>query len=1215
MSREFRFVPHVIAVGLFVTHLSFVETFGWSQDTQTDSTIQTPERVVPWTTSRITGSPEKPVPYVMERVWEGISLVLPTEMIPVPNSDRWIVTQLDGQIVSFSTDADADQVDLVIDLAEQHADLWQVLGIVFHPTEPVCFVTYAVKGQTSGETRLARFEISNSEIPTLDPQSESILATWSSGGHKGGCMKFGVDGYMYLAIGDGTPPNPPDAMRTGQDLSDIQSAILRIDVNRTEGDLPYGIPDDNPFVAMEGARGEVWAYGFRNPWKFCFDPDNETIWAGDVGWEMMEMVYRVEKAGNYGWSIMEGSQPVHPNDPRGPTPIQPPIVEHSHIEARSVTGGYFYEHDRLSELKGAYIYGDYMTGKIWALRHDSQKLTWHEEIADTPLQIITFAHDPTGEVFVVGYDGSIHRLISNPQSEANVDFPRKLSDTGLFASTEDHVPANGVVPYAITARHWADHTTSEQFLGLPGTSQLSVFADENWEVGQNTGHFAFPQDAVLAKTVFLEMKAGDPASRRRIETQVLHRHGDEWNAYNYIWNDEQTDASLAENIGSDQTFRVDDPDAPGGFREQVWHHSSRDECLLCHIWRAGTIHGFKLEQLDQPRADSAADGQLPAMAQLGLFREELPRLAQRQISPDDTNANLGERARSYLHLNCAHCHRRGGGGTAAFDIQQHLSLAETDLLDAPPTQGNFGIEDAKIVAPGDPYHSILYYRMAKLGRGRMPHFGSNVVDARGVQLIHDWIASLNSDRDAQANRSSLAKLQNDAKLNEDQARPLIEQLLSTTSGALLLSSVMAVDEFPESYQTLTLQLASRHVDSQVADLFERFLPADQRVKRLGTVIDVPALLAAEGDIDRGEQLFFEASGVTCRNCHRIGQRGAAVGPELTSVGRKYELQEILDNILVPSKVFEPKYASYLIQTIDGRIVSGLLAEQSEQELLLKDANAKDIRVARDDVEVMQMQQKSIMPELLFRDLTEQQAADLLAFLHAQKGPDEWLRKSHEIPYTKASIEIDGKLTESAWQQAPSVGPFEFPWWHEGDPVKQQTEVKVLWNDEYLYVSFVCQDHNVLAERTERDSMVYRDDCVEVFGSPRIDKPDWYFNLEINANGAILDNFRPYGVAPEQHGWNPDGILVGTSVQGTINDESDVDQSWIMEMAIPFAIYAEIMPHNPPQIGDRWRLNFHRLEDNMAIKSQWSPGDRNRTIFHVPQYFGEVTFGKALDASP
>jgi glucose/arabinose dehydrogenase len=245
----------------------------------------------------------------------------------VPGTDRWIVVEVDGRIVSFSKTGERD-VQLALNLREVKPRSGQVYGITFHPKfpqEPWCYIAYTAKPGDKQGTRVSRFQVTDPALPTIDPKSETVLIGWLATGHSGGSLHFGRDGYLYISVGDGQNPNPPDELNTGQDISDLEASVLRIDVNATSDEMPYRIPDDNPFVGQAGVRGEIWAYGFRNPWKMAFDPKTDTLWTGDVGWEMMEMVYRVDRGANYGWSVKEGSQIVKETDLRTiSTPITPP---------------------------------------------------------------------------------------------------------------------------------------------------------------------------------------------------------------------------------------------------------------------------------------------------------------------------------------------------------------------------------------------------------------------------------------------------------------------------------------------------------------------------------------------------------------------------------------------------------------------------------------------------------------------------------------------------------------------------------------------------------------------------------------------------------------------------------------------------------------------------------------------------------------------------
>src|SRR5439155_3840603 len=232
---------------------------------------------------------------------------------------------------------------------------------------------------------------------------------------------------------------------TGQDCSDLLSSVLRIDVDH-KGEpggvsprVNYAIPKDNPFLGMKGVRPEIWAYGFRNPWRMSFDRQTGQLWVGDVGWELWEMVHKVEKGGNYGWSIVEGRQPIKPNQKPGPTPIRPPMIELPHTIAASVTGGYVYRGKKFPELAGAYVFGDWETRRIWAARFDGDRVTEMPEIVKLGIRMAAFGEDNDGEIYFAEYDhGTLHTLARNDAAGKNTNFPTKLSETGLFKDVKKH---------------------------------------------------------------------------------------------------------------------------------------------------------------------------------------------------------------------------------------------------------------------------------------------------------------------------------------------------------------------------------------------------------------------------------------------------------------------------------------------------------------------------------------------------------------------------------------------------------------------------------------------------------------------------------------------------------------------------------------------------------------------------------------------------------
>jgi putative heme-binding domain-containing protein len=1065
---------------LFVTISSFalaITSAGLAQEPtvrETDAGSQIGEGTppiarIPWTRSRIKGSPEPPPPFRTQRIFPHISFKGPTLITNAPTTNRLFVAENSGKIYSIPDDQNCEQADLFIDL-ERHVqkiddgrhqiDLKGVYGLTFHPDfsqNRYCYIFYIISDREGPRrpdgTRVSRFRVTETDPPQCDPDTETVIISWIEGGHSGGCVKFGHDGFLYISTGDGSNAFPPDVDNAGQDVSNLRSSILRIDVNRPEDGRPYSIPDDNPFVNLEGARGEIWCYGLRNPWKMSFDRQSGELWVGDVGWELWEMVYRVQPGANYGWSLMEGRQPVHTERQRGPTPIVPPTIEISHAAGASVTGGFVYRGQKFPELSGTYVFGDWETRRVWGVAVEDDQLGERYDLAEPSLRVVGFGEDNAGEIYLLAFDeGTIHTLVRNDPQSANVAFPRRLSETGLYRSVTDHRLEPGVIPFSVNAQQWTDHATAEHAIGVPGTASIKLHARSKEFRGSLFPRMMdFPQDTVLAKTLSLELERGNSASRRRLETQILHFDGRIVRGYTYAWNDAQTDADLVEPAGRERTLTVLDPSAPGGRREQVWHFPSRNDCLRCHNpWTEHKL-AFNIPQLNRDHAyGSVTANQIRTFRQMGLIEDieeernpdrpydklvptrtadELPRL----VDPFDEHADLELRARSYLHVNCAHCHRHYGGGSTQLFLNYDLSLEETKAVGARPTQGAFGIHDAKIIAPGDPYGSVFYFRLSSIGAGRMPRIGSRLLDERGLRLIHDWIRQLpvRTDqrllidrlmaldeptvlaKEAENRRKTLwAMARRHARENdrqkpndEDRSRAMeragqeaaarvekrvadrrecIDKLLATTSGAVMVSRAIKQGRLPDSIRKQMLAAALVTPAAQVRNLFEQFLPEDQRSKRLGDVIRPADILALPGDHVRGKILFQETEGVQCKNCHKIGEVGTRLGPDLTQIGKKYNRLQLLETVLQPSKEIDPKYVTWLVETSEGRVHTGLLAEKTNSKIVLRDARNNLVEVSADQVDALIPQRKSLMPDLLLRDMTAQQVADLLAYLASLK---------------------------------------------------------------------------------------------------------------------------------------------------------------------------------------------------------------------------------------
>jgi putative heme-binding domain-containing protein len=216
------------------------------------------------------------------------------------------------------------------------------------------------------------------------------------------------------------------------------------------------------------------------------------------------------------------------------------------------------------------------------------------------------------------------------------------------------------------------------------------------------------------------------------------------------------------------------------------------------------------------------------------------------------------------------------------------------------------------------------------------------------------------------------------------------------------------------------------------------------------------------------------------------------------------------------------------------------------------------------------------------------------------------QKSYDIYRAASPITIDAKLDEPAWQQAPSVGDFDFPWFKDG--LKEQTVAKILWDDENLYVSWHAQDRHISAYVTQRHGTVWKDDCVEIFISPNPDKVKNYYTWEINAIGGVLNHLRTdWRTGPME--WEPEGVRIRTTFQGSAKkDESADDSHWIVEASIPLKNFSRDAAHTPPRDGDRWRLNLQRLGGRTnAQSSTWAPLPPGVRSFHTPEAFGHVRF--------
>ena len=338
-------------------------------------------------------------------------------------TNRIFVPLQQGFIHVFPNDPSATKTKLFLDIEKKvlYTDKENeqgLLGLAFHTSykqNGELFVFYTLKGPKLTNV-LSRFRVKKDDPDHADPASEEELLRikhldWN---HDGGTVLFGPDGYLYLCLGDGGSGGDPD--KNGQNLGTLLGKVIRIDVDKKEDGKNYGIPKDNPFVSTPGARGEVWAYGVRNPWRMAFDRKTGKLWTSDVGQNLYEEIDIIEKGGNYGWSRREG---LHPFGDEG-VDVNPkmidPIWEYHHEVGKSMTGGVVYRGKALPEIEGHYIYGDYITGRIWALKYDDAK---KRVVANRPLErtrelIMSFGEDEPGEIYFLATSNSnkgIYRFV------------------------------------------------------------------------------------------------------------------------------------------------------------------------------------------------------------------------------------------------------------------------------------------------------------------------------------------------------------------------------------------------------------------------------------------------------------------------------------------------------------------------------------------------------------------------------------------------------------------------------------------------------------------------------------------------------------------------------------------------------------------------------------------------------------------------------------
>ncbi len=363
--------------------------------------------------------PGPPATVQTQRVFANVVLNSPTALTQAPgDASRWFALNKAGVITVFDNDPVNAVGSTFLNISGRVLNMGEagLLGLAFHPefaNNGEVFVSYVGQGLISV---ISRFRSIDGNL-TLDPNSEEILLTviQPQDNHNGGDIHFGPDGFLYIGFGDGGGANDPSGH--AQNTTNLLGAMVRIDVDSVMG---YDIPPGNPFAgntpsvqgSCAGNCPEIYAWGFRNPWRFSFDRQIGALWVGDVGQGAWEEVDRVTLGQNYGWNTREGAHCFNPSSGCSTAGLTDPITEYGHSLGNSITGGYVYRGTAIPSLVGQYLFGDFGSGRLWAVPANSPIGTSPTEIADTTHAISAFGQSVNGELYVVDYfGGGIHQIV------------------------------------------------------------------------------------------------------------------------------------------------------------------------------------------------------------------------------------------------------------------------------------------------------------------------------------------------------------------------------------------------------------------------------------------------------------------------------------------------------------------------------------------------------------------------------------------------------------------------------------------------------------------------------------------------------------------------------------------------------------------------------------------------------------------------------------
>jgi glucose/arabinose dehydrogenase/mono/diheme cytochrome c family protein len=677
--------------------------------------------------------------------------VSPVQVLNDGLNDLIYVVDKPGLIWVFPNDQNVEesQVKQILDIRDEVRDNHEqgFISMAFHPdfAQNGFAYIYFIEGENDEPSSGGRFDDGVLQRITLDSTStpQGILAgsrvdvlrvPQVGNDHKGGKMEFhpGND-LFFMSIGDGAyaatagdPVDPTDPRKnnSAQETDNLRGTFIRIEMLDTPvNGQYYRIPSDNPFVGNADVLDEIWSYGHRNPWRWSFQQTAPyTLWETEVGQAGFEEVNIIEPGKNYGWPICEGE--THRGQAGGDPSVirsctndlEGPVEGYFHSTGSvSIIGGVVYNGNALPALKGKFLFGDYISKNIWTLEEGQTK----ELLSDGfPSNIVSFGTDLSGDQVLVSTYGfefgvsGIYRIVDRDAVAAVI--PSKLSETGVFADISQQFPVSGVIEYQVNSQPWLDGALLRFFVTTPNDENISFSQEDLWSL---------PIGSAIIKHSDIKASA---TQLKPFETSVLFHQQNGWEAANYRWNSQGTDATLV------TTTQVESVSEFINGSMQLVDRTVRagSECSSCHSGANGKVpRGFKTQQLNrQFSQQGVSENQLDVFNRINLFNDAISASSNYSayVDPTDNSADLNERARVYLDTNCSSCH-----AGSLMNLKYGVALQDMDIMNRRLAGSQYRM------LPFDHTRSVLHSFQVSDGN-RMPR-GTTTTNPNADDLFKQWI--------------------------------------------------------------------------------------------------------------------------------------------------------------------------------------------------------------------------------------------------------------------------------------------------------------------------------------------------------------------------------------------------------------------------------------------------------------------------------------------